>query len=216
MTLIRLTLGFGLGLVTAVPLGFLAGRYKPFYHLLNPVVQMARPINPIVLLPIATVLFGLTSIASILYGELQAWRHDILDQVQIAMILILWWGAFFPIFISTVHGVRTVRKTYIETMNLLRASQWQIFYRVILPFTLPDMLNGIRIAMGVTWLVLIAAEIFPGTRSGLGYMLCTACKTSDYQYTFSALIVIAITGFIIDTMIHRFQKRVSHWRASEK
>jgi NitT/TauT family transport system permease protein len=216
MTLIRIVLGFGLGVITAVPLGFWAGQNRVIERIFNPIVQMARPINPIVLLPIITVLFGLSSIATIVYGELDAWKHDVLDQVQIAMILILWWGAFFPVFLSAVHGVRAVRQSYIETMQLLGATKWQIFRRVLIPHSLPYILNGMRIAMGVTWLVIIAAEIFPGTRSGLGYMLCTACKTSDYQYTFAALIVIGVVGYSIDAILYRIEKKVSHWQAAER
>ncbi|RMG02846.1 MAG: ABC transporter permease [Nitrospirae bacterium] len=214
MTILRLSVGFGLAVVTAVPLGVLAGRFRTVRYLINPAVQMSRPINPIVLLPIATVLFGITSVASVLYGALDAWRHDVFDQVQIAMILILWWGGFFPILLSTIHGVYSVRKTYIETMQILGADWWQTFRHVYLPYTLPHIINGMRIAMGVTWLVLIAAEIFPGTRSGLGYMLCTACKTSDYQYTFAALIVIGVTGFILDSGLHLMEKKTGHWLSS--
>lgn len=216
MTLLRLFIGFGLGILTAVPLGFWAGQNRVVDGILYPVVQMARPINPIVLLPIATVLFGLSSLATVVVGGSEAWRYDILDQVQLAMIGILWWGAFFPVFLSTIHGVRSVRTAYIEAMFLLGASQKQILRKVIFPSTMPYLANGMRIALGVTWLVLIAAEIFPGTRSGLGYMLCTACKTSDYQYTFAAMIVIGMVGLITDGMLNRFERAVSHWQSAER
>lgn len=216
MTLIRLSLGFGLGVVTAVPLGILAGRSKAMDRILYPAVQMARPINPIVLLPMATVLFGLSSLATVLFGGADAWRYDILDQVQLAMLFILWWGAFFPVFMSTVYGVRSVRVSYLETMRLLGASRFDEFRKVVVPHALPYLANGMRIAMGVTWLVLIAAEIFPGTRSGIGYMLCTACKTSDYQYTFAAMFVIAIVGLCTDWLLARLERSVGHWQPSER
>jgi NitT/TauT family transport system permease protein len=216
MTTIRLVLGFGLAVVTAVPLGFLAGRNRVADRILYPLVQLARPVNPVALLPIATVLFGLSSFATILVGGLDAWKYDVLDQVQIAMIFILWWGAFFPIFVSTVHGVRSVRSAHLETMHLLGAAPFQTVRMVVFPHALPSIANGMRIALGVTWLVLIAAEIFPGTRSGIGYMLCTACKTSDYQYTFAALIVIGIMGLLTDWMLLRLERRVGHWQAAER
>lgn len=216
MTLLRLFTGFGLGVLTAVPLGLWAGHNRVVDRILYPLVQMARPINPIVLLPVATVLFGLSSLATVLAGGNEAWKYDILDQVQIAMLVILWWGAFFPIFISTVHGVRSVRTAYLEAMFLLGASKRDVLRRVTVPSVLPYLANGMRIAMGVTWLVLIAAEIFPGTRSGLGYMLCTACKTSDYQYTFAAMIVIGLVGLITDGVLSRLERSVSHWQSSER
>jgi len=216
MTLIRLALGFSLGVITAVPLGFWAGKSRVVDRVLYPVVQMARPVNPIVLLPIATVLFGLSSLATVFVEGDEAWRYDVWDQVQLAMIFILWWGAFFPVFLSTLHGVRGVRHAYLEMMTLMGATPGQTFRRVVLPSTLPHIANGMRIALGVTWLVLIAAEIFPGTRSGLGFMLCVACKTSDYQYTFAALIVIGVVGLVMDAGLDRFERAVSHWQASER
>ncbi|TAN45615.1 MAG: ABC transporter permease [Nitrospirae bacterium] len=216
MTLLRLVIGFGLGVVTAVPLGLLAGSNRVIDRILGPSIQMSRAINPIVLLPIAVALFGLSSIATILAGGPDAWKHDVLDQVQLAMIFILWWGAFFPVFVSTVHGVKGVRAAYLETMEMMGADSRTVFRRVIFPHALPSIANGMRIGMGVTWLVLLAAEVFPGTRSGLGYMLCTACKTSDYQYTFAAMILIAVLGLSIDTAMSRFEKRAGHWRSPER
>lgn len=216
MTLLRLVIGFSLGILTAVPLGFWAGQSRIVDRILYPVVQLSRPVNPIVLLPLATVLFGLSSVASVFFGGTESWKYDILDQIQLAMIFILWWGAFFPIFISTVHGVRSVRRAYIETMSLLGASRKQVVHMVILPSALPYLANGMRIALGVTWLVLIAAEIFPGTRSGLGYMLCTACKTSDYQYTFASIIVIGAVGLVTDLALSRIERVTGHWQSAER
>jgi NitT/TauT family transport system permease protein len=216
MTLLRLAIGFSLALATAVPLGLWAGRSRVVDRILYPIVQVSRPVNPVVLLPIVTVLFGLSSLASVAVGPVDAWRHDIADQVQLAMLFILWWGAFFPIFMSTVHGVRSVRTAYLETMALLGASDRQLLRMVLLPHALPSIAQGMRIAMGVSWLVLLAAEIFPGTRSGIGYMLCTACKTSDYQYTFAAVFVIGVVGLLIDVLFQRIELRAGRWQAAER
>jgi NitT/TauT family transport system permease protein len=212
MTLMRIAAGFGLGALTAVPLGLLAGQSRTVDRLLGPAVQMARPINPIVLLPIATVFFGVASIGTVVYGELEAWRHDVLDQVQLAMIFILWWGAFFPVFISTVYGVRSVPRSYLEGMRLMGATPFQTFRHVLYPHALPFAANGMRIAMGVTWLVVIAAEIFPGTRSGLGYMLCVACKTVDYEYTFAAIIIVGVVAYLTDVALHALERAVGRWQ----
>lgn len=216
MTLLRFFIGFGLGVLTAVPLGLWAAGNRIVDRILYPLIQIARPINPIVLLPIATVTFGLSSIASVIVGGADAWHYDVWDQVQLAMIFILWWGAFFPVFLSTVSGVRSVRTAYLETMMLLGASRMLVLRKVIIPGALPAITGGMRIALGVTWLVLIAAEIFPGTRSGIGYMLCTACKTSDYQYTFAAIIVIGLVGLLTDMLFFRLEQRAGHWQSRER
>jgi len=216
MTMLRLAIGFGLGVLTAVPLGLLAAGSRVADRILYPLIQVARPINPIVLLPIATVAFGLSSIASVVVGGEDAWRHDVWDQVQLAMIFILWWGAFFPVFLGTISGARSVRTAYIETMRLLGASRMMVLRKVVIPNALPSIASGMRIGLGVTWLVLIAAEIFPGTRSGIGYMLCTACKTSDYQYTFAAMLVIGIVGLMSDILLLRFERSAGHWQSRER
>ncbi|MBI5101343.1 MAG: ABC transporter permease [Nitrospirae bacterium] len=216
MTLIRFTAGFGLAIVTAVPLGLLAGQSRTAERILYPVIQMSRSINPIALMPLATVFFGLASVASVFTGEMEAWKYDLADQVQLAMIFILWWGGFFPIFLSTLNGVRSVGAPYIEMMSLAGASRVQLLKNVIFPHALPSIMHGIRMGMGITWLVLLAAEIYPGTRSGIGYMLCTACKTSDYQYTFAAMIIIALTGLLLDWTIHHFEKKTGHWQTRER
>jgi len=216
LTLIRLGLGYLLAVLTAVPLGILSGRNRVVEHVIHPLVELARPINPVVLLPVITVLLGVSSLATLLFGHVDAWQYDVMDQVQLAMVLILWYGAFFPIYLSTVHSVRQLRISHLETMHLLGAGRWHLFRWVILPYILPAIANGMRIALGISWLVIIAAEIFPGTRSGLGYMLCTACKTSDYEYTFAAIIVIGIIGLLLNEMFRRFEQNVSHWRTLEK
>jgi len=216
LTLVRFFLGYLLAVVTAVPLGIFAARSPVTEHILHPIVELARPINPIVLLPLLTVLLGLASLATMVSGGADAWKHDILDQVQLAMVFILWYGAFFPIYLSTIHGVRKVRISFLEAMFLLGATRRQILRWVIIPHALPSIANGMRIALGVTWLVVIAAEIFPGTRSGLGYMLCTACKTSEYEYTFAAIIVIGVIGLLSNEVLRRFERRAGHWQALER
>jgi NitT/TauT family transport system permease protein len=215
ITLLRFFIGYALALLTAVPLGVAAARSRTVESILHPAVELARPVNPIVVLPLLTVLFGLLSPASLIYGR-DAWRHGLLDQLPLAMLFILWYGAFFPIYLSALHGARSTRTAHLETLRLLGAGRLQSLRWAILPHALPAIANGMRIALGVTWLVIIAAEIFPGTRSGLGYMLCMACKTSEYEYTFAAMILIGIVGLLTNEALRRFERRVGHWQAAER
>ena len=216
ITLVRFAVGFSLAVVTAVPLGIAAARSPVLERLLHPMVELARPINPVVLLPLLTVLLGLTSPATILFGQRAAWRHAVLDQMPLAMLLILWYGAFFPIYLAALYGVRSIRTSRLETLHLLGAGSLQELRWLLLPHALPAIANGMRIALGVTWLVIIAAELFPGTRSGLGYMLCTACKTSEYEYTFAAMILIGVIGLLTNGALRRFERAVGHWQAAER
>jgi NitT/TauT family transport system permease protein len=216
ITLVRLAIGYALAVLTAVPLGIAAARSRVVESVLQPAVELARPVNPLVLLPLLTVLLGLLSPASLLYGRDDAWRHDLLDQLPLAMLFILWYGAFFPIYLSALHGVRSTRTAHLETLRVLGAGRLQALRWALLPHALPAIANGMRIALGVTWLVIIAAELFPGTRSGLGYMLCTACKTSEYEYTFAAMILIGVIGLLTNELLRRFERRVGHWQAAER
>lgn len=216
ITLARFAIGFALAVATAVPLGIAAARSPTLEGILHPMVELARPINPVVLLPLLTVLLGLTSPATVLFGQRDAWRHAILDQLPLAMLLILWYGAFFPIYLAALYGVRSTRTSHLETLRLLGAGRLQELRWLLLPHALPAIANGMRIALGVTWLVIIAAELFPGTRSGLGYMLCTACKTSEYEYTFAAMILIGLIGLATNGALRRFERRVGHWQAAER
>jgi NitT/TauT family transport system permease protein len=216
ITLARFAIGFSLAVLTAVPLGIAAARSPALERLLHPMVELARPINPVVLLPLLTVLLGLTSPATILFGQRAAWRHAVLDQMPLAMLLILWYGAFFPIYLAALYGVRSIRTSRLETLHLLGAGSLQELRWLLLPHALPAIANGMRIALGVTWLVIIAAELFPGTRSGLGYMLCTACKTSEYEYTFAAMILIGVIGLLTNGALRRFERAVGHWQAAER
>jgi NitT/TauT family transport system permease protein len=216
ITLVRFFVGFTLAVLTAVPLGIAAARSRTLERVLSPLVELARPINPVVLLPLLTVLLGLTSPATILFGERAAWQHAVLDQLPLAMLFILWYGAFFPIYLAALHGVRSVRTSYLEALQLMGAGWRQELRWLLLPHALPSIANGLRIALGVTWLVIIAAELFPGTRSGLGYMLCTACKTSEYEYTFAAIILIGVIGLLTNAVLARFERSVGHWQAAER
>jgi NitT/TauT family transport system permease protein len=216
ITLARFAIGFSLAVLTAVPLGIAAARSPALERLLHPMVELARPINPVVLLPLLTVLLGLTSPATLLFGQHTAWRHAVLDQLPLAMLLILWYGAFFPIYLAALYGVRSIRTSYLESLRLLGAGRLQELRWLLLPHALPAIANGMRIALGVTWLVIIAAELFPGTRSGLGYMLCTACKTSEYEYTFAAMILIGVIGLLTNGALRRFERTVGHWQAAER
>ncbi|MDF1555666.1 MAG: ABC transporter permease [Deferrisomatales bacterium] len=216
LTVLRLGLGFLLALVTAVPLGVWAGRDRRVAYLLQPAVEAARPINPIVMLPLLTVFLGLSSLGTLVHGVADAWRYPLLDQLQTTVVLILWAGAFFPIYTSTVHGVRGVRTAHLEMLDLIGATRWHRIRWVVWPHCLPSVVNGMRIGLGVSWLVVVAAEAFPGTHSGLGHMLCTACNTAEYEYTFAAAIVIGVLGVFSSEGLRRLEVRVSRWQAAER
>ncbi len=215
ISILRVAIGFSAAALTAVPLGLLAGWWKWAHRIVSPLLELFRPVCPIALMPLAILLFGLSSFGSLLWGD-RAWEHDLLSHLQIAMVFIIWWGAFFPIFLNTAAGASGVRSLHMEAARMLGAGPWFIFSRVVLPSSLPSIFTGLRIGMGLAWMVIIAAEIFPGTRSGLGYMILTAHQVDQYEYAFAAILVIGAVGLGANSLMLKATSRAGRWEARER
>jgi sulfonate transport system permease protein len=215
ISLTRVVVGYTLAVFTAVPLGLAVARNRFMRSAVTPLVELIRPICPIAWLPIAILVFGLSSIGTLLYGD-HAWRHDLLDQIGLAMIVIIWWGAFFPILLASIHGVERVRILYLETGRMLGATGPRLYWHIIIPAALPTIFNGMRVGLGIAWMVIVAAEIFPTARAGLGYMIVTSHQVTEYEYSFACIIVIGLIGFAMNTALRAVSHRVGHWQAKER
>ena len=215
ISLLRVLCGFGMAALTAIPLGILVGRVRVVREIFSPTIELIRPICPVAWLPVLIITFGLSSVGSLFYGD-EAWRHDLLGQLGIAMIAITWYGAFFPIFVNTVHGVTQVKSLFVEVAKTNGATDRQVFRYVILPASMPAIVAGLRIGMGTAWMVIVAAEFFPGTKSGVGYMITTAQEVSEYQYAFASIVVIGAMGILINAILGRVERHVGRWQARER
>jgi NitT/TauT family transport system permease protein len=176
----------GIGYVTAialgVPAGLLLGWYPGVARVVNPVVQMLRPISPIAWIPVAIVLFGV--------GDLAA-------------MYLIFLGAFFPIVVSTMDGVRNVPSIYRRAGRNFGLSPAALLTRVVVPAALPQMLVGFRIALGIAWLVVVAAEMI-AVDSGLGYLVIDARNAGKrYDLVVAAIMLIGVTGLALDLAIRR-------------
>ncbi len=215
VSLLRVFCGFIIAVITAVPLGFLVGRVRLAREFFTPIIEMARPICPVAWLPLAIVLFGFTSLGTFLFGR-DSWKHGIFDQLQVAMVAVIWWGAFFPIFVNTVHGVMNVRRLFVEVALTNGATRLQVARHVILPAALPSIISGIRIGMGTAWMVIVAAEFFPGTRAGLGYLITTSHQVAEYEYAFASIIVIGVVGIAMNAVLFKTEETVARWKTRER
>ncbi|RJP33717.1 MAG: ABC transporter permease [Candidatus Omnitrophota bacterium] len=215
ISVLRVFLGFTAAALTAIPLGLLAGRITVLRRILIPFLEMGRPICPIAWLPVAILVFGFESVGSAVWGQ-ESWRHSIADQLQFAMIAVIWWGGFFPIFVNTVHGVEQVKTLYLEAAAMLGASHRRIFLYIVLPGALPSIMTGLRVGLGISWMVIIAAEIFPGARAGLGYIITTSHQVAEYQYAFAAIVVIAVIGLMSNKFLYLASNRISRWQIMER
>ncbi len=214
-SVVRVVCGFSLAVLTAIPIGLAMGRWQKATDALSPTITAAMVISPVAWMPVAIIVFGLASPATVIYGD-GAWRHDLLDGLRFAIVLVVWFGAFIPIAINTASGVRNVRQSHLEAARVLGASHGQLLRKVILPSAAPAILTGLRLGGGIAWRVIIVAEIFPGTRGGLGYMITTAHQQASYEYAFASIIVICAIGLMLDGLLRLAEARVAKWRPRER
>jgi len=214
-SIVRVALGFALAVATAVPVGLLMGRCRLVTDALAPVIAAAMVISPIAWMPVAIITFGLASPATVLHGE-AAWRHGLLDELRFAIVAVVWFGAFIPIVINTAAGAKGVRESHLEAARALGASRWQLLRKIILPGAGPAIMTGLRLGGGIAWRVIIVAEIFPGTRGGLGYMITTAHEQAAYEYAFASIAVICLIGLTLDGLLRLAEARVARWQPKER
>jgi ABC-type nitrate/sulfonate/bicarbonate transport system permease component len=188
----RVFFGYAIALATAIPLGLLMGWSRTASALFAPLVEMVRPIPPLAWIPLSILWFGI--------GIKSA-----------AFIIFL--GAFFPILLNTINGVRSIEPVLIEAAQMLNANRRFFFLRVLVPGALPAILTGMRIGIGVGWMSLVAAE-FTGVREGygLGYMIMTARDIQRSDEIIAGMLVIGAIGFSIDTLLQRAEKHLTRWR----
>jgi len=215
ISMVRVGVGFGLAVLTGVPLGLLVGRSVWASDVVSPSLGAAMVISPVAWMPVTILVFGLSSPATALYGD-DSWQHGVLDQLRFAIIGVIWLGTLFPIVLNTASGARAVRQAHLEAVRVLGASRWQVLSKVVLPGAAPAILTGLRVAGGIAWRVIIAAEIFPGTRGGLGYVITTAQTQAAYEYAFASILVIGVIGLVLDGGLRLLAVPVGHWQPRER
>ncbi len=191
-SLYRVAWGFFLAALLGVPLGLLLGWSRSLRQLVTPLVELVRPVPPLAWIPISILWFGI--------GIKSA-----------AFIIFL--GAFFPILLNTIAGVRSVNPTLAEAARTLGARQRDIVLKVLLPGSVPSIFVGLRIGLGIGWMTLVAAE-FTGVRSGygLGYMIMTARDIQRADEIMAGMGVIGVTGLMIDWGLRVLQRRLLPWK----
>jgi NitT/TauT family transport system permease protein len=178
VSLVHFGLGLLAGLLIALPLGMLMGWFRAADRILDPIVEIVRPIPPLAWIPFAIVWFGLT------------------DQAAGFIIFV---GAVFPILINTYVGFRSLPKVYVESAKVLGATKDRDLIRYIaFPYALPSIAGGIRIAMGIAWMCLVAAEQFGVSTSGLGYKIWSYYYLHEMDYVLLYMIVLGLLGLLID------------------
>ncbi|MEJ1958277.1 MAG: ABC transporter permease [Nitrosomonadales bacterium] len=188
-SLYRVIVGFILGTVLALPLGLMMGANDRIYKLLNPLIQVLRPIPPIAFIPLSILWFGLGNPPAI-------------------FLIVL--GAFFPILMNTIAGVRHVDGIYIRAARSLGASQTTMFLRVMLPAATPYILTGARVGIGTAFIVVIVAEMI-AVNNGLGYRILEAREFFWSDKIIAGMFSIGLIGLAIDTGMNHLNNYLLKW-----
>jgi NitT/TauT family transport system permease protein len=181
--------GFALAFAVALPLGLMIGRIPIIRKLLDPTLQVLRPIPVTAWLPLAMILFGL--------GPRSAF-------------FLVCLGAFYPILINTIFGVRSVDPRLFEAASMLGCEGTAQFFRVVLPAALPAIFTGVRLGLGFAWVVIVVGEM-TGVQTGLGAIIMEARQLSRTEIVISGMIVIGIAGFISDRLVVLLGKWLLRW-----
>ena len=191
---------FGIGLIAAlllgVPVGILMGWFRVADFILDPIIEILRPIPPLAWIPFAIIWFGLTT------------------QAAGFMIFI---GAFFPILPATYSAFRTIPKVFVEAGKVLGCNtSFDLIRYVALPAAIPAIASGIRIAMGVGWMCLVGAEMFGVSKYGLGYQLWHNFYLHQMPNVVVYMLILGFTGLIIDRVFRNYvDGQLLRWHAGE-
>jgi NitT/TauT family transport system permease protein len=191
-SLYRVGIGFCLAMLVGIPLGLWMGWVGAAYRTFNPIFQMLRPISPIAWIPLAILWFGV--------GDLSP-------------IFLIFISSVFPLIVQTTSGVHTIDRRYLRAAANFGVSRRLLFRRVVIPAVLPEIIIGMRIGIGVAWLVVVAAEMI-ALRSGLGYLIMDSRNAGNrYDLVIASMIIIGVIGLALDG-ITRLLERVKtvKWR----
>jgi len=184
----RVALGFALAALLALPLGFAIGLSPLIHQALNPFIQVLKPISPLAWMPLA----------------LYTIKDSTTSSIFVIFICSVW-----PMLINTAHGVASVRRDWLNVARTLEAGTVRTAFQVILPAAAPVILTGMRISMGIAWLVIVAAEMLVGNL-GIGYFVWNEWNNLSLANVIFAILVIGVVGMILDFLFGLAQRAVAY------
>jgi len=210
---IRVLTGFLIGSLLAVIIGMMMGMWERVRDFITPFIELMRPLCPVAWIPFAIIIFGGSTLSNV-FGY--RFTESILDYIQTAQLFIIAWGAFFPVLINTIDGVMGVRKIWIETAKTMSAAPHQIWAKVILPGSFPRILTGLKVGLGISWMVVIAAEMFPGPPGGIGYLMMEAYAQTEIHILAAGLIAVGLVGALLNGILSAIYRIFANWQAKER
>jgi nitrate/nitrite transport system permease protein len=183
----RVGMGFGLAALIGIPLGFMLGRFRFLSDMLAPIISLLRPVSPLAWLPIGLLVFKAANPAAI-------W--------------VIFISSIWPMIINTAVGVTRIPQDYLNVARVLNLSEWKVFTKILFPSVLPYMMTGVRLSMGVAWLVIVAAEMLTGG-VGLGFWVWDEWNNLNVEHIIIAIFVVGIVGLLLEQLLllvaRRFQ-----------
>jgi nitrate/nitrite transport system permease protein len=184
----RVGIGFGLAALIGIPIGFLIGRVAFLNAMFAPIISLLRPVSPLAWLPIGLLVFKAANPAAI-------W--------------VIFISSIWPMIINTAVGVSRVPQDYLNVAKVLDLSAWKTLTRILLPATLPYILTGIRLSIGVAWLVIVAAEMLTGG-VGIGFWVWDEWNNLNVEHIIIAIFVVGIVGLLLEQLLVQIAKRFSY------
>ena len=184
----RVGIGFGLAALIGIPLGFAIGRFVFLAGMLSPIISLLRPVSPLAWLPIGLLVFEAAGPASI-------W--------------VIFISSIWPIILNTAAGVASVPQDYLNVARVLKLSEFKVLTRILFPAVLPHLMTGIRLAIGVAWLVIVAAEMLTGG-TGLGFWVWDEWNNLNVEHILIAIIIVGLVGLALEQALLLLAKRFDY------
>ena len=184
----RVGVGFGLAALVGIPLDFAIGRFAFLAGMLAPIISLLRPVSPLAWLPIGLLVFEAAGPASI-------W--------------VIFISSIWPIILNTAAGVASVPQDYLNVARVLKLSEFKVLTRILFPAVLPHLMTGIRLAIGVAWLVIVAAEMLTGG-IGLGFWVWDEWNNLNVEHILIAIIIVGLVGLALEQMLLLIARRFDY------
>lgn len=187
-SLYRVGIGFGAAAAVGIPLGFMIGRFDFLSRMMSPIISILRPVSPLAWLPIGLL---------------------VLQKAEPASIWVIFISSIWPMVLNTAAGVQRIPQDYMNVARVLKLSEFKVFTRILFPAVLPYVLTGVRLAIGVAWLVIVAAEMLTGG-VGIGFWVWDEWNNLNVAHIIIAIFVVGIVGLLLEQGLMLIAKRFSY------
>src|SRR2546426_4486689 len=188
MSLKRVGIGFGMAALVGIPLGFVIGRFRFLSGMAAPIIALLKPVSPLAWLPIGLLVFKAANPAAI----------------YVIFVCSLW-----PMIVNTAVGVRQIPQDYLNVARVLNLSEWKVLTKILFPAVLPYMITGVRLSIGVAWLVIVAAEMLTGG-VGIGFWVWDEWNNRKGDHIIIAIFAIGIVGLLLEQSLVLLARRFSY------